>query len=114
MTSSALESRRRNLMRNFIEKIASFLEFPNTEISSHVYGGIAWSVFFTHWCRYSKWFWLTLPLYVTIIVFRELYIDGHLKRILKKTESPEEFKDLKMDLFTKLIGIVGYGLGFFS
>jgi len=58
----------------------------------------------------SKYFlFMNLGLIVQIF-YKELIIDGHLKRILNKTEANSQFLDFKSDLITRFIPFVLLGI----
>lgn len=56
----------------------------------------------------TKWSLLALlaiPVLALQAVHKELIIDGHLKRIRDKTETPEGLLDMKADLITRFAGL---------
>lgn len=58
-------------------------------------------------CINTAWAKWNLLIHITLLVqifYREFISDGHLKKIREKTESPEQFLDLKCDLITRLTG----------
>lgn len=53
--------------------------------------------------------WWGLVLWVVVgVLIQELIVDGHLKRIRTRTETPEELRDLVWDLVTRSAGSVAY------
>lgn len=58
-----------------------------------------------HISFYLKYGWILPWLWPIQILYRELIEDKHLKRILNKTETPEELLDLKADIITRFIGL---------
>lgn len=101
---------------NLLVKICDKLPFLNTEgqtwrydeIGTHVFSGLAWALFWAQLCRYSKWCWLSLPLWIAWTWYKELLVDGHLWGILHGTDSSYEIRDFISDIITKHIGLIGY------
>ena len=56
--------------------------------------------------HFSPWINMGLVALFIHIFVKELILDGHLKRIWNKTESPKVLLDLKADLITRLAGLV--------
>lgn len=73
-----------------------------------------WAAGFSHLIRrHSRWWWLSLPAFVTLVFYQEAFADGHLFRNLAGTESLASAADLRADLITKLSGLVFYLLALF-
>ena len=58
-----------------------------------------------HISFYLKWGWIVPPIWIVQILWRECITDGHLKRIIKKTEGPWTLIDFKTDLLTRFAGL---------
>lgn len=77
-------------------------------VLGHLLSGLAWSFGWAHLCRMNRWWYLTAVVWLGLVLYQEAIPDGHLKRMLNRQESATELQDLKSDVFTKLIGLVGY------
>lgn len=75
----------------------------------HFVIGAWWATMFSHLIRHhSKWWWLSLPLFVGIAFYQEAFADGHLLRMINGTESLASAADMRADLITKLSGLIFY------
>lgn len=87
-------------------KINSYYEA--VEAVCHFFFGAFWASFFSHFCRLSSWWFLSAIPLIAFTLYKELFEDGHLRRMLDKTESKDERKDFITDLVTRLLGLVFY------
>ena len=72
-----------------------------------------WAATFSHLIRrQSKWWWLSLPAFIGIVLYQEAFPDGHLIPILNGTESALHAADLRADLISKFSGLIFYLLAF--
>ncbi len=75
----------------------------------HFLGASTWALFNTVLIRdKSKWFWLSFPIWILSVLYKEFFVDGHLGRLQSGVESNTEFQDMIADLITKLSGLVFY------
>lgn len=68
-----------------------------------------WAASFSHLIRrHSKWWWLSLPVFVGIVVYQEFFPDGHLFRGVNGMQTDAHSADLRADVITKLSGLIFY------
>lgn len=104
-------------MESIFEKLLNRISFLNintpqllAEFASH----IGWSLgyLFLTYCLFGDGYLvLSAYLWVFYSVVKELFEDGHLKRIIKRTESKEDFKDFITDLLSRIIGPLLFIMG---
>lgn len=97
-------------METFLEKILgriSFLNINSPQLLAEFASHVGWSLgyLFVVYCFMGDSFLLGgAYLWVGYSVVKETMEDGHLKRICKGTEPPEELKDFITDLLSRTIG----------
>lgn len=77
----------------------------------HVITSALWAASWSHFTKFSAWFYLSIIPWIAYVLWKEFYQDGHLARLKDKTETEDQRKDLISDLFTKHIGLIFYLLG---
>jgi len=97
---------------NLIFKIAARLGIKDPNAFIHILVGSLWGAGWANLFRVSRWTSLSIPAFILLVLYREFIDDGHLKRLVSKTETPGELHDLKEDLSTKLVGLLFYLLAF--
>lgn len=70
----------------------------------HINFYLTWGLFINVWALLlTPYIFLLDGVLVIQVLFRELITDGNLKRIIDKTETPEQLLDFKSDLITRYI-----------
>jgi len=97
---------------NLVFKIAGRLGIKDPNAFVHILVGSLWGAGWANLFRVSRWTALSIPAFSLLILYREFIEDGHLKRLVSKTETSDQLHDLKEDLATKLAGLLFYLLVF--
>lgn len=94
-------------MESWLQKLLARMTWLNVsderlqaEFSAHVGWGLAMPLLMNLW---GLPLWVSCWIWIAFSVYKEAFEDGHLAKIIDKTETPEEKKDFFTDLISRCL-----------